>query len=234
MNGSWWHWLTPFGNSAILLPVAGLVAAWLLLRPATRRAGWWWCGALLVECGVVAGTKFIYMAWGWAPPQLNFVGLSGDSAMAFVFWPAASAYVVARRFRGWRVTLVVVGMALAAFVAASRVVLYSHSLSEAVGGGLFGAIIVTVFLAATWHEPPAAPPLVPRAVAWVPVALLVGVLLLTARQARPIDYQNIIANAARVVTGHVTVYKRCDLGPWAALRPQDRNCVPRGPETLSY
>lgn len=225
MTHSLWHWITPFGNSAILLPVAGAIAVWLLARPEMRRTGGWWCAALAVECAFVGGTKVAYMAWGWAPTGLNFIGLSGDSAMAFVFWPAAAAGLVPHRVPGWRAAAIGLAGVLAVLVAISRVETFAHSVSEAVGGAVFGALVVGTFLAATWREPP---PLTGRA-AWVPVVVLVAALLLTAAQPRPIDYNSIFADTARFITGHRTIYTRCDLGPWAALQPSGRSCIPRGP-----
>lgn len=228
MHSSLWYWVTPFGNSAILLPVAGAIAVLLLVRPRTRRSGLWWSAALVAECVAVAGTKVAYMAWGWAPAGLNFIGLSGDSAMAFVFWPAAAACVSACAAAWIRAAALALGIAVAVLVTISRVESFAHSIAEAVGGAAFGALIVVVFLFITWRNPPAVSP----RVAWVPVAGLVLALLLTAAQPRPIDYNALFARVALAVSGHRAIYARCDLGPWAALQPSERNCVPRGPETV--
>ncbi len=229
MNDSLWRWMEPFGNSAILLPMAVLFGLVLLVSPRTRRGGWLWMAVLAIECAFVGGTKMLYMAWGLAPPGLNFIGLSGDSAMAFVFWPVAGAIVMSRRRPLARLGAVGVGVLLAALVTASRATLDVHSVSEAVAGGAFGALLVAVFLVLTWRDPPA----VPAHVAWVPVTALVTALLLTAGQPRPIDYNDMFIRTAQTVSGHTTIYTRCDLGPWAALRPADRSCVPQGPATGS-
>lgn len=229
MNASLWRWMEPFGNSAILLPVAILFGAILLARPATRRNGWLWLAILAVECACVGGTKMLYMAWGWAPPGLNFIGLSGDSAMAFVSWPVAGASVMSHHRPLARLGAVAVGVLLAVLVSTSRVTLFAHSVSEAVSGGIFGALLVAVFLKLTWHDPPAIPARLARA----PVAALVALLLLTSEQQRPIDYNAMFIHTARVISGQDTVYTRCDLGPWAALRPGERSCVPRGPGSTS-
>ncbi|HEU0198590.1 MAG TPA: hypothetical protein VFQ88_15430 [Nevskiaceae bacterium] len=228
MPPGFWFWITPFGNSAILLPVAGVIAALLLARRETRRIGWWWCATLAVECAAVGGTKVAYMAWGWAPRGLDFIGLSGDSAMAFVFWPAASAYASSRAGLRWRCAALAVGVVLAVLVTVSRVETYAHSVAEAVSGAVFGALIVTGFLMLSWRTRLT----LASRWAWLPVAVLVALLLVTAGRPRPIDYNDLFARAALLASGHRTIYTRCDLGPWAALRPGDRNCHPRGPATV--
>lgn len=50
---AWWWRITALGDSAVLLPIALLLAAWLLLRGGTRAVGWWWLGVLCVDVGVV-------------------------------------------------------------------------------------------------------------------------------------------------------------------------------------
>lgn len=224
-----WDWLAPFGNSAILLPIDGLIALALLMRPPTRRTGWWWIAIIAGYAIAVAVSKFVYIAWGWHVPHFNFIGLSGDTATAFVIWPAIGAYLAARS--RWQLQCVAIGIGagLAGAVALSRVATFAHSIPEVIGGGLCGAAAIAIFLYAVRDERPSAP----AHLAWVPVVVLVVGLVLTVRQPRPVDYNGMIARAATMATGHDSVYKRCDLGPWAALNADRRDCTPRGPETLA-
>ena len=47
-----WRHLTEFGDAAILLPIALVMALWLLIPPATRRSGWFWLAAVLVNAAL--------------------------------------------------------------------------------------------------------------------------------------------------------------------------------------
>jgi len=96
-SDAWWR-LTAFGDSTSILPLAALLAIWLCARPESRRAGWLLVATVLIDGGVVAASKVLYMAWGVHPPGLDFIGLSGHSAMAFLFWPVLGAVVAAQ----WR------------------------------------------------------------------------------------------------------------------------------------
>src|SRR6185437_9090286 len=128
---SWWR-LTAFGDSTSILPLAALLAIWLCARRESMRSGWLLTTAVLVDGGVVAASKVMYMAWGVHPPGLDFIGLSGHSAMAFLFWPALGG--------------IAAGGVLAACVATSRLGLGVHSLSEVLLASLWGAVVAAGYL----------------------------------------------------------------------------------------
>ena len=143
-SNAWWH-LTAFGDSTSILPLAALLAIWLCARRESRRSGWLLVTAVLVDGGVVAASKVLYMAWDVHPPGLDFIGLSGHSAMAFLFWPVLGA-LVAVQWRLPRWSSIAAGAALAASVAASRLALRVHSPSEVLLGSLWGMMVATAYL----------------------------------------------------------------------------------------
>ena len=207
----WWH-LTEFGDAGILLPIALVIALWLLIAPATRRSGGLWLAAVLVNAALVALSKLLYMGWGLHPPGLNFTGLSGDSAMAFLFWPAAGLYLSARAGARRRWLSIAAGVAVALIVAVSRVFLKAHSVSEVVIGSFWGALVAAVLLWAVWREPPA----MPVNLSWLPLAALLLVVLVSGRN---FNFNKLLARGALKLSGHTAVYTRCDLGP-VVCRPR--------------
>lgn len=219
----WWR-LTEFGDSAILLPVALVIALWLLIMPATRRSGWSWLAAVLINAAVVAVSKIVYMAWGVHPPGLNFTGLSGDSAMVFLFWPAAGAYLTGRARPSRRWLLIGAGVALAVIVAVSRVVLRAHSVSEVVVGSVWGALVAAIFLWAVWRQPS----VTPASGVWLPLTALILVLLVSVRH---FDFNRVLTWGALKLSGHTMIYTRCDLGAQNTLAEVAAPCRAVGPAT---
>lgn len=193
----WWR-LTEFGDSAVLLPLALAVALWMLITPRTRRCGRWWLAAVLVDAGLVALSKILYMGWGLHPPGLVFTGVSGDAAMAFLFWPAAGVYLAGPSRPRLRWLGACIGVALALIVAVSRVALNAHSVSESVLGSLCGLLIVTAFLRITWSR---IPPLRVNGVSMLIAALLLAILV----AARHYDFNRALGGMARQLSGQSAV-----------------------------
>lgn len=199
---AWWR-LTAFGDSTVILPMAAAVALLLLARGATRRAGWLWVLAVLVDGGVIVVSKILYMGWGLHPPGLDFTGVSGHSAMSFLFWPVVGALATGR-LHAWHWLGVVAGTALAAGVAASRLAVHVHSPSEVLLGSLCGALLATVFLILTRGQ-------LRESVryGWCVVFLLIPPLLMTPRFDFP--SHRILAYTAKGLTGHGDIYTRTSL-----------------------
>lgn len=205
-----WHGLTALGDGAVLLPCALLLLAWLWAIPATRRTGWWWLAAILVTSGGVALSKVLFMGWGLHPPGLDFTGLSGDAALAFLFWPVAGVLVTDSRRSGKRVFFCVLGSGLALIITVAVVILHYHSQSEAILGGLWGIAIAAGFRVLTWRQPVAAPGIRRWMLASV---LLVMVIAFGHRLSSSRVFEWVSAR----VSGHMSVYVRCDLGSLGQL-----------------
>ncbi len=214
---AWWWRITALGDSAVLLPIALLLAAWLLLRSGTRAVGWWWLGVLCVDVGVVALSKLLYMGWGLRPPGLDFVGLCGHCALSFLIWPVLAVLLAARQSPRGRLLALLSGALLALGVTVSRLTLDAHSPSEAVLGTLWGALLAGVFL---WHE--RRPGRLQQAGGWMALALLLPLLL---TYGRVMPSNRILEVIAREVSGHARIYTRCDLP--RAVRGNDCGASPR-------
>ncbi|MDE2234783.1 MAG: phosphatase PAP2 family protein [Gammaproteobacteria bacterium] len=203
--GFWWH-LTALGDSAVLLPCALLIGVWLLAFQATRRSGWLWLLAVGVDAGGVALTKVLFMGWGLHPPGLDFIGLSGHSALSFLVWPSV-ALLISIGARGWlRATAIALGVILALTVSYSRVLLHAHTPSEALLGGLWGAGLAALFIRYAWarirHSS--------MARRWIAISLLLPLLFVTYGRVFPSN--TMLAWVAMRVSGHHFIYTRRDLG----------------------
>jgi len=134
------------------------------------------------------------------PPGLDFIGLSGHSAMAFLFWPVLGA-VVAAQWRLPRWTGIAAGGVLAACVATSRLGLGVHSPSEVLLGSLWGAVVAASYL---WPTRDTA--ITRRWYGRLLLLLLVPPLLLTRQLSFPSN--RILAYTAEQLAGHGAIYTR--------------------------
>jgi membrane-associated phospholipid phosphatase len=196
----WWR-LTSFGDSTILLPCAILGGLWLLMVPATRRTGWLWLGLVVLGAAVVALSKVAFLAWNVYPPAMNFTGLSGDCALAFLCWPVAGAFLAARSRTDWRTRLIAIGMLLGVIIAVSRVLLRAHTIIEVLLGSVWGILLAAAFLWLTRRRPLA----IPGGAAWVPLAALALLLIVYGHGH---SFNRVLGWAALRVSGHTSVYRR--------------------------
>lgn len=141
-----WTSITALGDSAVLLPCATLMLLWLWALPDSRGLAWRWAALFVGVAGLVIASKLAFMAWGWGIRRLDFIGLSGHSAMAAVVWPALFALASGNSSRRWRCVAAGCGLLLALLIAVSRLVLHVHSAAEVVSGFLIGTAAVLVFL----------------------------------------------------------------------------------------
>lgn len=195
----WWR-LTTFGDSTSVLPLAAVLAVWLCMRRESRRSGWLLLVAVLVTGGIVAASKVLYMAWAVHPPGLDFIGLSGHSAMAFLFWPVLGTLAAAQ----WRLPRwvgIAAGAALAAGVAGSRLALHVHSPSEVLLGSLWGAVVAAGYL---WLMRDTAN--IPGRYGRLLLFALVPPLLLARQFSFPSN--QILAYTAEQLAGHAAIYTR--------------------------
>ncbi len=197
-----------------MFPHALLIAAWLLMRPVTRRSGWIWLVVVLTDAGAVAASKVLYMGWGLHPPGLDFIGLSGHSALSFLIWPVVGTLAAGCARPGLRA-----GALLALAVAVSRLVLHAHTPSEAVLGGLWGALLAAIFLWLTrW------PVAVPAAGRWIALSLL---LPRVAAYGQTFPSNPLLGWVALRLSGHTAIYTRRELEvPARTRKPEPGNAGP--------
>lgn len=143
---SYWSSVTALGDSAVLLPCASLMLLSLCVAPPTRGLAWRWAALFLAVAGLVAASKLIFMSWGWGIRRLDFIGLSGHSAMASIVWPSLIGLLCGHAPRRWRLAAWATGLLLALLVAVSRLMLHVHSTAEVISGLIVGATAALAFL----------------------------------------------------------------------------------------
>ena len=134
------QWLTDLADGAVLLPLAALVTAALALQGRRRLAAVW---ALSVggTLGLMLLLKLAIAGCGaWLGP-LGLRSPSGHTASAAVVYGGLIAMLAG--LRGWDAALP--GLAVAAAIAATRIVLQVHSLADVMlgaGVGVGGSVVL--------------------------------------------------------------------------------------------
>ena len=120
------------GNLALTSVVAMAIACTLMVaRPASWGVAIWWCALYLSVLALAAGSQIAFLGWGIGVQGAAFAGFSGHASRAAAVLPVAFFLSSARRRVWLQGLLVLIGMLAAALVAASRVAIGAHSLSEA-------------------------------------------------------------------------------------------------------
>ena len=197
-----WLHVTSLGDSAVMLPCIALVVLWLAIPRATRRLAWQWLVWVAAVVLVVCATKLAFMGWLVSLPGLDFTGLSGHSALAMMVWPALGGLAGRRHGPRMQAMGVFLGVAIAALVGWSRLVLHAHSPSEVV---LAWLLSTTASLAFLWRH---------RRAWCLPertyVAVLSMLVVLPFVYGHRFPSQAMLGGVARQMTGH-RPYKRRDL-----------------------
>lgn len=183
------------------MPCAIAAALWLLMAPETRRVGWLWLAVVVLDAVVVAVSKLLFLGWDVYPSGLNFTGLSGDGAMAFLCWPVAGALLTARSAPHWRRLTIAAGVMLGLIIAVSRVLLRAHTVTEVLLGSVWGVLLAAAFLWSVRHRPLSVPP----GGAGMALAALVIVLIVYGHAH---SYNRALEWMAVQMSGHPFVYRR--------------------------
>lgn len=165
-----WNAVTFFGDSAVTVPGALVLSAWLALNGAWKQAARWlfyfFCAMLLVVV-----SKLLFMGWNIRPPLFNFTGISGHTASATAVY-LASAFLLGRdRASHLHLALLGIATALALTVGVSRLLLHMHSESEVIAGLLTGAAAAWFFCRGYDFAPG------PLSAKWAPAVLVAALLL---------------------------------------------------------
>ena len=215
-DSSPWHLLTRLGEAQIILPVLLVSLAWLLVGRADRQLVACWLGAVAAAAALTLATKVAFIGYGIGVPVLNFTGVSGHAMFAAVVYPLL-ACLLAVAWPTWlRRTALLGGVALAALIAVSRVMVGAHSASEAVAGFALGSLASAMAMAMA-RQPAARPPV------WLPLGLVLW-LGVTPVHAPASNTHSAVTRVALSVSGRAKPYTRGEmLRDW-----QRRQCVERG------
>lgn len=144
----WWSHLSALGGFDITAPVALTIAAWLASARCWRLA-LTWCALFCVAMTLAAGSQMAFIGWGLGIESLAFTGFSGHATRAAAVYPVALFLLLEKRERRWRRVAVLAGVILAVGVAAARVKIGAHAISEATAGCLLGLCAAAMFITST-------------------------------------------------------------------------------------
>ena len=143
-----WNFVTDFGDTAVTVPLAALMAGFLLAAREPRLA-FGWALAIVGCAGAIGGLKLVLAACGYPLGGPGQASPSGHTAMSIAVYGGYAAVIGATLARPAR-ELVIAGAAMLMIgIALSRVVLGAHSPLEvwiglAVGVTPLGAVIAIV------------------------------------------------------------------------------------------
>ena len=132
-----WAGLSLLGSSKLLLPA--MVFLVILTGRRYWREGVTWLYSVALMDAVILASKVAFFGWGYGLRSIDFTGFSGHVAMAAAFYPVIFVALARRHFPDATGVFAVAGLLIAGVVAISRVQLAAHSVSEVIGGALFGA-----------------------------------------------------------------------------------------------
>ncbi len=141
-----WYHLSALGGIAVTAPLGVAIAVWLAAAHCRRRA-LYWCllfGATLL---IVIISKIAFLGWGVGIEAVHFAGFSGHAARAAAVFPVAAYLALCGRPKLWRYVAVGAGVLLALGVTLSRVMVDTHSVSEAILGAMLGLACAAAFIA---------------------------------------------------------------------------------------
>ena len=202
-SDSFWRVVTRLGEAQILLPATLALCLWLAWRPHARPLVGWWLALLAVAASVTTLSKIAFLGWGIGSATLDFTGVSGHAMFAAATYPLLLGAVFAQQPVGWQRVAVGTGVALALLVAASRVMVGAHSVSEVVAGAAVGGL-VSAWALSRGHLPRARVPVL------LPLALAIW-LGVTPAHAPPSHTHSFVTRLSLALSGRDHAYTRRDL-----------------------
>jgi membrane-associated phospholipid phosphatase len=143
--------LSNLGDAAFLLPIALVCALWL--RSVDMRLSLRWAALLAVGMALVGLSKILYAGCGVEISAIQLRMISGHTMLAATIYTVAGGLLLGGLGGRWYRLGAAGGLALAAFIGASRVMTDAHTPAEVVAGWVLGAVIAAAFLARVFDRP---------------------------------------------------------------------------------
>lgn len=211
-----WSEITQFGDISITSLIAFAIAAWLFVED-EKRLALWWCMLFAAGMGVVIATKIAFIGWGIGIRALDFTGFSGHAMRSAAVMPVLFYLVLQRTPLLYRAGAVIVGLAFGAIVAASRLAVHAHSISEVIAGWFLGALVSMLFI---WTAHTTL-----RKHVFKPLRIALSLLvLLPAPYVYPAPTQQWLTEISLFFSGHEQPFPRTK---WKKIRPQSPSHLPR-------
>ena len=171
MQHAIWRFVTDFGDTAVTVPLAVLMAGALAAARHFRMA-LGWCLAIVGCAGLIALLKLVLAVCGHQPGAAALASPSGHTAMSTAVYGGFAAVLGASLRRPARDALLAAATALLLGIAASRAVLQYHTATEIAVGLAVGSLTLAGIVAMAGRYRPAPLPILPVAAAALGLALL--------------------------------------------------------------
>jgi hypothetical protein len=133
------------GHTAVMLPVAGAIAAWLIAGRAWKLA-LCWCVMFAAGLSIVAMSKIAFLGWQAGIPSLDFKALSGHALRATAVIPVLFFVVLQGASFSRRIAGVVFGIAISLGLGVLLVHFKFHSASEVIASSMLGNLVSLGFM----------------------------------------------------------------------------------------
>lgn len=140
-----WAHIVDLAHTAVMVPLAGAIAGWLVAARAWKAA-WYWCVLFAAGLGLVASSKIAYLGWGWTIPSLDFQALSGHAFRVSAVVPVGLFLLLQGASLSLRTSGVVLGVGVSIALGALLVHLKFHTLSEVLASLVLGATVGICFM----------------------------------------------------------------------------------------
>lgn len=150
---SWMH-VIDIGHTAVMVPMAGAIAVWLIAGRAWKLATCW-CLIFAAGLGLVALSKIAFLGWGLSVPPLGFKALSGHAWRTAAVLPVLFFVLLQGASDNWRKRGFVFGVVLSISLGVLLVMFRFHTTSEVLASLLLGVAAGRLFvrLSATLPAP---------------------------------------------------------------------------------
>jgi hypothetical protein len=193
------------GHTAVMLPAAAAIAAWLIAARAWQRS-LCWCVMFAAGLSIVALSKIAFLGWELGIPSLDFYALSGHALRATAVLPVLFFVVLHSASPPWRTGGVVVGIGVSVFLGALLVQFQLHTASEVTASFLLGIVVSLGYLRIAMAFP------APRINRWtVAASMLVFAVVFSLK---PSSITHRLADVALYLSGREHLYqwpKKLDL-----------------------
>jgi hypothetical protein len=165
-----WKLVIDIGHTAVMLPMAGAIAAWLIAGRAWKMA-LCWCVMFAAGLSLVALSKIAFLGWETGIPSLDFKALSGHALCSTAVIPVLFFVVLQGASTSWRTGGVVVGIGVSVALGVLLVHFKFHTASEVIPSFMLGTTVSLGYIRIATTLP------APRINRWtVPLSMIVFVV----------------------------------------------------------
>ena len=169
---SWiWGFVSDFGDTAVTVPLA-LLMAFALVAAKHFRMALGWCLAILACAATIGALKLVLSVCGYQSGASALASPSGHTAMSTAVYGGFAAVFGASLKRPARDAVIAAAAALMLAIAASRTVLHYHSATEVGVGLVVGSLALSGIVVLAGRYRPERLPVLPVAAAALAIALI--------------------------------------------------------------